>query len=164
MKKIFSVLFLGGFSLVVLTGFSGSLDFKTGDAALEAELNGIRLKASTKEGLEVVIKDIQVRFGVPKEEVKVVIERESDVGSGTEKGEGSLNAGDVYLMALLAKEANVPFSRVVELRKSKGRGWGRICKELGLHPSILGKAKSKKAHKKGKSKKAKKDKGKGKNN
>jgi len=153
MKKIFSVLFLGGFSLVVLTGFSGSLDFKTGDAALEAELNGIRLKASTKEGLELVVKDIQVRFGVPKEEVKVVIERES---------EQSLNAGDVYLMAFLAKEANVPFSRVVELRKSNGRGWGRICKELGLHPSILGKAKSKKTKKKDKSKKAKKNKGKGK--
>lgn len=50
-----------------------------------------------------------------------------------------MNDSQITIAAQLAQSSNKPIDDVVKMRLEQKMGWGKIAKELGLHPSEIGK-------------------------
>lgn len=154
MKKIFiSFVFI---LLCATLLFSKSIKLgynaNTGDADMDLKLGKINIEA--KANLKDFKAELKASYNVPGTKIDLMINKDN------------MQPADVYMAVVLADIANKPIDGVVVMyKKNKGKGWGRIAKELGIKPgskafqALKGKVKNK-----GKDKGKEKKKGGGKKN
>ena len=155
MKKIFiSLVFI---FLCATLVFSGSISLgynaNTGDADMDLKLGKINIEA--KANLNDFKAELKASYNTPGTKIDLMINKDK------------MQPADVYMAVLLSDIVKKPIDGVVSIyKKNKGKGWGRIAKELGIKPgskefhALKGKFKNKG---KGKEKKNKKEKGNKKN-
>jgi hypothetical protein len=108
-------------TLTLLAGFSAhAADEKTPeqeDQELEA----------TKTTDPALITTLKEKYGLTDDQVK----------SLQDKG---LSTPQMLKMSVLASESGKPLDEIMKMRLEMKMGWGRIAKELGLHPGLLGRS------------------------
>lgn len=130
-------------TLVLLLAFGtfAQIDFKTGDASLETELNLINKEAKNDLGAFKTQLSTNYQITIPK------LDNLLDF----------MQPAEIELSLRIGKIANVSIDRVVEsYRTNKDKGWGVIAKEMGIKPgsaefhALKGKPKKNKNHPTGK--------------
>lgn len=149
MKRILFVLL----SLVVYSA-SAQINFNTGSAQLDRDLNTINASASADFGSFKA--DLSVNYNVSEKKIDYM--------------RGSLNmaAGEIYISLEISKLSKTPIDDILAIyTNNKSRGWGYIAKQAGIKPGspefhqLKNNASSKK-NKKAKNKGGSKGKGNGK--
>lgn len=116
-------------------------------APLAALLLCLLLAAPAAAGLNETLNDIDMLID-EVQRARTVLRDVTDTGdqsrirSARERLQMRENQLDQARINALAREAGVSSARVSAMRSS-GMGWGRIAKELGVHPSVLGMGKGK---------------------
>ena len=114
MKLFLSLLFVS-----ISLGLLGQISFRTGDASLEFELNGINTEA--KSDLSSFKKTLTSDFAVSSPKVDQLLK--------------IMEPAEAYLALKISDISNKPIETVVEsYEKNKDKGWGAIAKELGIKP------------------------------
>jgi len=114
MKLLLSTLFI----FVGITVF-GQISFRTGDASLDVELNGINTEA--KADLSSFKRTVSTDFSVSTPKVDQLLK--------------IMQPAEAYLTIKIADISGKPIDTVVEsYKRNKDKGWGVIAKELGIKP------------------------------
>lgn len=114
MKQLLSI-------ALVLSSFLtySQINFKTGDASLEAELNLVNKEALVD--LATFKKNLSTDFGVAVEKVENLLK--------------SMIPAEALLAIKIATITKQPIEKVAESYKAnKDKGWGAIAKEMGIKP------------------------------
>ena len=141
LRKAFIIVIALAFSATLSAGMAWAGDF-------DLMLKEIEFEASTDIGGYRA--SLAVDFGASDKTISLLLEKEK------------MKPGDAYMALKISKVSGKPIDAVVsEFRKSKGKGWGTIAKNLGIKPGSAEFHALKERGGKGKDK-GKKDKGKGK--
>ena len=115
MKITFSILLL----IVASSFVHGQINFRTGDASLEAELNIANTEA--KRDLRTFKSNISVQYSVPIPRVESMLR--------------IMKPGEVLLAIRISTVSRKPLDVVVQNYKvNKSKGWGYIAKQMGIKP------------------------------
>ncbi|MFT5780490.1 MAG: hypothetical protein ACI837_003452 [Crocinitomicaceae bacterium] len=107
-------------AIILLSSLSyGQINFKTGDAGLEAELNLANTEA--EKNLPLFKKDLSIEFGISIPIIEDLL--------------NIMKPAEALLAAKIADIVNKPIGTVADSYKAnKDKGWGQIAKELGIKP------------------------------
>lgn len=122
-----------------------SLKVKSGDTELDTDLNEINVSAEKDFGVFKL--DMKTSYNVTEKKIDDL------------KVSFGMQASDIFMTLELAKSSGKSVDDVAAVfKKSKGKGWGEIAKELGIKPgsdafhALKGKAKKQKDKGKGNAK------------
>ena len=91
----------------------------TGDQEMDGIVKEMNTKAQTD--MNAFVNEVSTNCGVPKKNI--------------DEATKTMNPGDVYMAAQVAKASNKPFEEVTKsFKANKGKGWGEIAKEMGIKP------------------------------
>ncbi len=115
LRKAFIIAIALAFSATLSAGMA----WAGGD--FDAMLKKIELEASTNiKGYKV---SLAVDFGASNKTISLLLEKER------------MRPGDAYMVLKISKVSGKPINAVIsEFRKSRGKGWGVIAKNLGIKP------------------------------
>lgn len=109
--------------LFLILGFNYSfaqIAFKTGDSALDREMN--TLNTSAKKDLSAFKEEMKVDYGIPGDRLDALLKKK-------------MEPADIILAGRISKIAIVEFDAVINrYAQDKDKGWGHIAKEMGIKP------------------------------
>jgi len=73
------------------------------------------------------IRDLQTKYSLTDEQIKTL-------------KESGFKPNEIVRIAELSQFSSKPISEIINMRNEKKMGWGKIAKELGMHPGDLGRA------------------------
>jgi len=110
---------------MVFVGFISSASYGEEDSSVNHEHHSA-INNENNKSVELQA-EIQKKFELSDEQMKSL-------------KDAKLNTSEMAKVAQLSKLSNKPISEVLAMRTDKKMGWGKIAKELGVHPRELGRA------------------------
>lgn len=157
MKSAIKLVLFTAAILTIASASSFAQDPKTAQDELISIVGEAVVEEATRRSEEVrkakEVLDVVLKSGTPAEQE----EAQKDVEKAEEKYAEAQKDIETARVDAYAEKSGKSAAEIQSMRDS-GMGWGKIAKEVGIHPSAAGKGKGN--SKKDKSKKSKKDKGK----